>query len=209
MIEKMIEGIKNPRKILLFLSRPLESVGMFDFLPDEKWIPIRYWLRMGRFPNLQAPKTYTEKLQWLKLHNRKPLYTILVDKYEAKEYVASRIGSEYVIPTLGVWERFEDIDIGSLPEQFVLKTTHDSGSAVICRDKSSFDVGSTRKHLNASLKHNYYLRNGREWPYKDVKPRIMAEKYMEDSVTKELKDYKFFTFGGGARLCSLPQTVSL
>jgi hypothetical protein len=195
-MNKISKAIRNPRKILLYLSRPLESMGCFDKISDEHWIPIRYWLRMGKFPNLKEPHTYTEKLQWLKLHNRNPWYAQLVDKDEVKKFVESRIGSEYVIPTLGIWDRFEDIDFDMLPDQFVLKTTHDSGGIVICKDKAKFDMANARKVLTRSLKHNYYLRTGREWLYKNVKPRIMAEKYMEDSGTKELRDYKFFTFGG-------------
>lgn len=198
-INKIANAIKKPRKILLYLSRPLESVGCFDWISDEHWIPIRYWLRMGKFPDLKNPYTYTEKLQWLKLHNRNPLYTKLVDKYEVKKFVESRIGAEYVITTLGIWDSFEDINFDSLPNQFVLKTTHDSGGIVICKDKSKFDMENARKVLSRSLKHNYYLRTGREWPYKNVKPRIMAEKYMEDTGTRELRDYKFFTFGGGCK----------
>ena len=197
MIEKIIKGIRSPRKILLYLSRPLEAAGWFDKIPDEKWIPIRYWLRMGSLPDLKNPKTYNEKLQWMKLYNRDPSYTRLVDKYEVKKFVSDCIGEQYVIPSLGVWERFEDIDFDSLPERFVLKTTHDSGGIVICKDKRNFDVDRAKQILTKSLKNNYYLRKGREWPYKNVKPRIMAEKYMEDSKTGELRDYKFFTFGGG------------
>ena len=188
--------IQNPNRILLHFSRPLEAKGFFDSIPDEKWIPIRYWLRMGKFPNLEEPKLYTEKLQWIKLHDRNPLYTILVDKYEVKSYVSKIIGNEYIIPTLGVWDKFEDIDFNDLPNQFVLKTTHDSNSTVICKNREDFDIEHARKLLSKSLKNNYYLRMGREWPYKNVKPRIMAEKYMEDKKTGELRDYKFFVFDG-------------
>lgn len=197
MIDKIIKGIQNPRKILLYLSRPLEAAGCFDKISDEKWIPIRYWLRMGSLPDLKNPKTYNEKLQWLKLYNRNPLYTRLVDKYEVKEFVSDCVGEQYVIPSLGVWEKFDDINFDILPEKFVLKTTHDSGGVVICKDKKNFNMDRANQILTKSLKNNYYLRKGREWPYKDVKPRIMAEKYMEDSKTGELRDYKFFTFWGG------------
>lgn len=207
MIEKIIKGIQNPRKILLYLSRPLEAAGVFDRIPDEKWIPIRYWLRMGSLPDLENPKTFNEKLQWMKLYNRDPLYTQLVDKYEVKKYVSNRIGEQYIIPSFGVWERFEDIDFEVLPERFVLKTTHDSGGVVICKDRRNFDMNRARQILTKSLKNNYYLRKGREWPYKNVKPRIMAEKYMEDSQTRELRDYKFFTFWGGYEHYLLPLTV--
>lgn len=188
------------RKVLLKLSRPLERWGLFDGISDERWLKARYWLRFGRMPDLDDPKTYNEKLQWLKLHYHIPQYTDLVDKYEVKKFVAERIGQEYVIPTLGVWDRFEDIDFDSLPDRFVLKCTHDSGGLVICKDKSKLDLNAARKKIQSSLKNDYYLRYGREWPYKNVRPRIMAEQYMEDTTTNELRDYKFFSFDGKVRM---------
>jgi hypothetical protein len=149
--------------------------------------------------NLRNPKTVNEKLQWLKLYDRKPEYINMVDKYEAKKYVAGIIGEEYIIPTLGVWETFDEIDFDSLPEQFVLKCTHDCGGLVICRDKSKLDLEKAKKKINSCLKRCYYYDH-REWPYKNVKPRIIAEAYMEDSVTAELRDYKFFCFNGEAKM---------
>ncbi len=164
-------------------------------IPDKEYLKLRYRFLMKRKLNLDNPKRYTEKLQWIKLYDRKPLYSTLVDKYEVKEYVAKIIGDEYIIPTLGVWDKFEDIDFDTLPDQFVLKCTHDSGGIVICRDKKSFDTEAARETINSCMKHKYYYR-GREWPYKNVKPRIIAEKYMEDAKTSELRDYKFFCFDG-------------
>lgn len=148
-----------------------------------------YWMRWD------APQTYSEKLQWLKVFYHDPLWTKLVDKYEVKDYVANKIGEEFIIPTLGVWDCFDDIDFDKLPRQFVLKCTHDSGGLVICKDKGQLDLKSARRKISKSLAFNYYWRN-REWPYKNVKPRIIAEKYMEDSKTEELRDYKFFAFDG-------------
>ena len=168
---------------------------MTNILPDELFLRLEYFRRFKRFLNLKDPKSFNEKLQWLKLHDRKPEYTRMVDKYEAKQYVAERIGEEYIIPTLGVWECFDDIDFDSLPEQFVLKCTHDSGGLVICRDKAKLDIAAARKKINESLKNNYFWHR-REWPYKNVKPRIIAETYMEDTQTAELRDYKFFCFDG-------------
>ncbi|WP_308604894.1 ATP-grasp fold amidoligase family protein [uncultured Fibrobacter sp.] len=172
------------------------------------YLKILYRLNMKKPLNLKAPRTFNEKLQWLKLYDRKPEYTTLVDKYAVKEYIAQKIGSEYVIPTLGVWDKFEDIDFDKLPDQFVLKCTHDSGGLVICRDKSKLDIEAARQKINKSLKYNYYYR-WREWPYKNVPPRIIAEKYMEDdqgaslqgfkekaSAKGNLTDYKFFCFNG-------------
>lgn len=164
-------------------------------LSDETYLKMIYRLRMGKKLNLDNPMTYTEKLQWLKLYNRKDQYTTMVDKCEAKKYVAERIGGEYIIPTLGVYESFEEIDFEALPDQFVLKCTHDCGGLVICKDKATLDIEEARNKINRCLKNNYFWL-GREWPYKNVKPRIIAEAYMEDTSTQELRDYKFFTFDG-------------
>lgn len=169
------------------------------FIPDKLWLQIKYVCRMGKYPDLNNPKTFNEKIQWLKLHNRKPEFSAMVDKYEVKKLIAERMGEEYLIPTLGVWERFEEIDFDALPEQFVLKCTHDSGGLVICKDKSKLDLEQAKRKITNSLHTNYYW-HGREWPYKNVKPRIIAEKYMVDESGVELKDYKIFNFGGQPKL---------
>lgn len=166
-----------------------------DAMTDEQFIRSTYLRKFGREIDLDNPQTFNEKLQWLKLNYRNTLYTKLVDKYEVKDYIAGKIGEQYVIPTLGVWESFEDIDFNSLPDSFVLKCTHDSGGLVIVKDKSRFDKEAAKKKIDASLKNNYYYQS-REWVYKDVKPRIIAERYLEDSKTGELRDYKFFCFDG-------------
>ena len=173
------------------------SILMYiNFLfPDKLYLSLLFRFKMGYWMDWKNPKTFSEKLQWLKLYDRKPEYTTMVDKYEVKKYVADIIGEEYIIPTLGVWDRFEDIDFDALPEQFVLKCTHDSGGLVICKDKKKLDYKSAKKKISRSLKRNYFWGN-REWPYKDVKPRIIAEKYMVDESGYELKDYKFFCFDG-------------
>ena len=171
------------------------KLGFYNNLTDEEYLKRKYKARMGCNLDLENPKTFNEKLQWLKIHDRKPIYTTMVDKYEVKRYVADLIGEEYIIPTLSVWEHFDDIDFDKLPEQFVLKCTHDSGGLVICRDKNKFDKKAAKKKIEKCLKRNYYYQ-GREWPYKNVKPRILAEKYMEDNTTQELRDYKFFCFNG-------------
>ena len=168
-------------------------------MPDKPYLKMMYRAKMGKEPDLEHPTTYSEKLQWLKLHDRKPVYTEMVDKYLAKEYVKSLIGEEHIIPTIGVWDSFEAIDRDVLPEQFVLKCTHNSGGVVICRNKSTFDWNAARKKLKRGLRRNYYWGN-REWPYKDVKPRIIAEQYMVDESGVELKDYKFFCFDGEPKL---------
>jgi len=172
--------------------------GFFNFLSDRQYLELVYYARVGHILHLDNPRMFTEKIQWLKLYDRKPEYSLMVDKYEAKKYVAKKIGKEYIIPTLGVWDKFDDIDFDFLPEQFVLKCTHDSGGLVICRDKKFLDVNLAKKKIEKSLRRNYY-KHSREWPYKDVKPRIIAEQYMEDRSTKELRDYKFFCFDGVAK----------
>ena len=185
------ELIHNPLRFFFTLGHH----GFLNWMTDETYLKIGYRIRMGRKLNLDHPSTYSEKLQWLKIHDRKPEYTKLVDKYEVKKIISDRIGSEYIIPTLGVYENFADIDFNALPDQFVLKCTHDSGGLVICRDKSKLDIDAAKKKIDRCLKHNFFYTN-REWPYKDVKPRIIAEKYMVDESEYELKDYKFFCFDG-------------
>ncbi len=175
--------------------------ALLKFIPDWLAISISFRRRAGYFPNLRNPRTFNEKLQWLKLHDRKPIYTKMVDKYEAKKIVSQRIGEKYIIPTLGVWKRFEDIEFDKLPNQFVLKTTHDSGCVIVVKDKNHFDSIGAKKKMNRRLKRNFYYE-GREWPYKNVKPQIIAEKYMEDrggidhDCQRELIDYKFYCFNG-------------
>jgi hypothetical protein len=159
------------------------------------FLSIQYEGNFGKKLNWDKPQTFNEKLQWLKIYDRESEYSNMVDKFEAKRYVADRIGEKYIIPTLGVWDSFDKIDFDSLPDQFVLKCTHDSGGLVICKDKSNLDREAARRKIENSLKRNFYLVH-REWPYKNVKPRIIAEQYMEDSETAELRDYKFFCFNG-------------
>ena len=169
-------------------------------LPDEMFIRLNYLRRMKQWPDLKNPTTYNEKLQWLKLHDRQPLYTQLVDKYAVRRFVAERIGGEYLIPLVGgPWDSFDEIDFDALPEKFVLKCTHDSGGLLICRDKRALDREKARRRISQSLQQNFYYHN-REWPYKDVQPRIIAEAYMEDASTSELRDYKFFCFGGEPKM---------
>ncbi len=172
----------------------LNARGFYSKVSDEKILKRVYKACTKKELNLENPVTYNEKLQWLKLYDRKPIYTKMVDKYEVKNYVSSIIGEEYIIPTLGVWDKFEDIDFDKLPNEFVLKCTHDCGGIIICKDKSKLDIKKAKKKINKCLKKNYYVKY-REWPYKDVKPRIIAEKFMSDN-SGGLVDYKFFCFNG-------------
>ncbi len=175
--------------------------GNFDYSKLLFWVPSSIYLKMlfkrkmNKNLDLKNPVTYSEKLQWLKLHDHNPLYNKLVDKYEVKEIVSKIIGEKYIIPTYGVYDDFDDIDFDKLPKSFVIKCTHDSGGLVICKDKSKLDIKEARDKINSSLNRNYYYRR-REWPYKDVKPRIIIEKFIEDKKDGELRDYKFFSFNG-------------
>lgn len=178
------------------------SHGFYDKMRDEKYLKKMFKVKMGYSLDLSDPKTFSEKLQWLKLYDRKPEYTMMVDKYAVKQFVADKLGKEYVIPTYGVWDTYDDIDFSKLPNQFVLKCTHDSGGIVIVKDKNNMDYTSARKKLNESLARDYYLM-GREWPYKDVPRKIICEKYMEDSSTLELRDYKFYCFHGEPLYCQV------
>ncbi|MGO4499663.1 ATP-grasp fold amidoligase family protein [Paenibacillus sp. 2RAB27] len=165
------------------------------WIPDKVYLKLLFQHRMGKKLNLENPTTYNEKLQWLKLYDRKPEYTEMVDKHEVRKYIGETIGEEYLIPLLGVYNSFDEIDFSTLPDQFVMKCTHDSGGLVICKDKSKLDIEAARNKINISLSRNYYY-HGREWPYKNIKPRIICEKYMVDESGVELKDYKFFCFDG-------------
>lgn len=166
-----------------------------SFLPDECYLQLKFYDVFGRFMDFSNPKTFNEKLQWLKVYNRKPEYTMMVDKYAVKSYVANLIGKEYIIPTLGVWNSFDEIDFDSLPDQFVLKCTHDSGGLVVCRDKSNLDIDAVKKKIETSLSNNFYYM-GREWPYKNVPRRIIAEQYMAEG----LRDYKQLFFESAPRM---------
>lgn len=190
--------VKTPGKMVA----PLAQKGFFDWMSDEAFLKLRFRAEMGYKLDLKNPHTYNEKLQWLKLYDRNPIYAQMVDKYRAKEYVASVIGEEYIVPLLGVYNRFEDIDFDRLPQQFVLKCTHDSGSFYICRDKGKLDKKRAEQILKKGLKKKP-IRYAREWPYSLVQPRIIAEQYLEDEGHEDLTDYKIFTFGGKAAMILL------
>lgn len=190
MLKKIIEYIKYPPRILIYLDNK-----NIIRLKDETFLKILFKVNLKQKLNLKNPNTFNEKIQWLKLNDRNAEYTKMVDKYEVKNYVANIIGEEYLIPTLGVWDEFDKIDFNKLPNQFVLKCTHDSGGIVICKDKEKMDINEAREKLSKSLQNNYYY-SWREWPYKNVKPRIIAEKYMENKNGSGLVDYKFYCFSG-------------
>lgn len=171
-----------------------------NWLSDETYLKILFAIRNKYKLNLDDPKTYNAKLQWLKLYYHRAILTELVDKYTVRKYIAEKIGEDYLVPLLGVWEHFDEIDFSTLPQKFVLKTTHDSGGVVICKDINSFDKKKAKTKLESSLKNNFYYV-GREWPYKNVKPRIIAEQYLSEFGEDSLKDYKIMCFNGKAK-CS-------
>jgi hypothetical protein len=189
------QWVDNPWRI----GKSLAQRGLLKFLPDKAYLSILYRAKFGKKIHWKAPKTFNEKLQWLKVYDHNPVYTTMVDKFEAKQFAAQRIGEQYVVPLLaGPWERFDQIDFEALPDQFVLKTTHDCGGVLICKDKSSLDRQAAKEFLEKHLKRDYYS-TGREWPYKNVKPRIFAEAFLAE-LEDDLRDYKFFCFDGVPKL---------
>lgn len=183
--EAMMKFLSNKRYRTSFLARR----GYYNFLGDEEYLRLLYWARMGKKLNLEQPRTYCEKLQWLKLHDRRPEYTMMVDKYAVRKLVAEKVGAEHLIPLLGIWDTPDEIDFDALPEQFVLKCTHTSGLGLcICKDKSSFDIKQAKNELWKGLRQDYYL-HGREWPYQGVRRRIIGEEYIADESINGLNDY--------------------
>lgn len=194
----------NHKKLLSNPLRLFRSIGYrlliscAKYMSDKAFLQCMWLISRGKKLNLDNPQSFNEKLQWLKLHNRKPIYTTMVDKYAVKDYVENIIGKEYIIPTLAVYNTAEDIDFENLPNQFVLKCTHDSGGIVICKDKTKLDKHESVNKLHKALHSDFYWFT-REWPYKNVQPRIIAEQYISDEEG-ELKDYKFFCFNGVPKL---------
>lgn len=196
--------MNNRRKKITYISRVWVALKMLFIsqfrkcFSDEFYLKIQYPYKTGWRLNLDNPLTFNEKLQWLKLHYRNDELTMMVDKYAVKNYVSEKIGKKYLIPTIGVWDDVDEIDFSKLPDRFVLKCTHDSGGLIVCKDKNRLDLGKTRKWLKKRLKDNFYLYK-REWPYKNVKARVIAEQFMEDDSiinANGLTDYKFFCFNG-------------
>ena len=176
-------------------------------MKDERFVKLKYHYMTGKRLNLKKVQTFNEKIQWLKLYDRNPEYTKMVDKYEVKKYISEIIGSEYVIPALGIYDKFDDVDFDKLPNKFVMKCTHDSQSTVVCIDKDKLDMEETKKFYDKRLKEEYFFRC-REWPYKNVKPRLLIEKYMGSENQKELINYKFFCFNGKPEFLYLSEGVS-
>lgn len=178
----------NREKVMTFLKKSLR------FLPDKTYIKLYYRLRVGRPLNTENPTTLNEKLQWLKFNYRFPLQSIVSDKLLVRDYVAEKIGAEYLIPLLGSWENYDDVDFDKLPEQFVLKCNHDSGGLVVCTDKSKLNHKEAKRKLEKSLKSNFFYI-GREYQYRNIKPRIICEQFISDNG-KVPMDYKIYCFNG-------------
>ena len=184
--------IKNPYKIFNVLA----TKQCFHWLKDETYVKLAYRASIGKKLSLNNPQTFNEKLQWLKLYDRKSEYTMMADKYLVRKYIAEKLGEEYLIPLLGAWDSPEEIDFDALPNQFVLKCNHNSGLGMcICKDKSKLDIEKVKHELEKGLAQDYYL-TGREWIYKDIPRKIICEQFMEDETTAELRDYKFMCFDG-------------
>lgn len=184
--------IKNPKQILVKIIRMrLPS----RFMSDELAIRLLYKLKMDKKLNLNPPRTYNEKLQWLKLYDRNPIYPKIVDKYEVRKYIAEKVGENFLVPLIGVYDKFEDINFDDFPNSFVIKCTHNSGGVVICRNKSDFNYTQAQRIINKNLKKNYYL-NCREWPYKNVQPKIICERLIETADGNPPRDIKVFCFNG-------------
>lgn len=188
--------LKNPLKTTIF---HLHYRHYLNWINDKTFLKLLYKLETGKRLNLKNPQTFNEKLQWLKLYNRVPEYTTMVDKYEVKNYLANKIGDEYVIPCIGIYDSFDQINLDELPNQFVIKCTHNSAVLIFCKDKSNFNLENYKEKIEKTLKSNYFYR-GREWPYKNVKPRILIEKYMKDNNFDVLPVYKVFNFDGEPKL---------
>lgn len=192
----------NIKKILdpfYIMSVFLHRIGTYLIPNDKTYIKLEYLFNFKRTLNIDHPIGFNEKLQWLKLHHKKEEFTKLVDKATVKEFIKNIIGEEYIIPTLGIWEKFDDINFESLPKQFVLKCTHDSGGVVICNNKNLFEKKKARKKITYCLKKNFYFEH-REYPYKNVPPRIIAEKLLIDAENHDLRDYKFMCFSGACKM---------
>lgn len=202
MFIKIKKIIKHPQKIINYIQWKLNKIGFFDSWNDEKYLKFIYKLKFKKKLNLEKPITFNEKLQWLKLNDRNDLYTDMVDKIKVKQIVSKKIGKEYIIPTIKTWKNPDEINFAELPSQFVLKCNHNSGGLVICKNKEQLDIEKCKKTLHNCLKRNYYY-SGREWPYKNVKPLILAEEYIKDESLEDLKDYKFLCFNGKPKIVYL------
>lgn len=183
------------KKIIKNRELRLKLIQFLRFIPTTPYLKMVFWIKTGKHLNLKKPVTFCDKLNWLKLHEIHPEYTQLVDKVTVRDYIKDKTGIDLCFPLYGSWEHYDDIDFDQLPQEFVLKCNHDSGSVKIIRDKGSIDHDEFKSFFESRLKQNPYIL-GREYPYKDVAPRIIAEKYMTPQGVDDINDYKFFCFNG-------------
>ena len=194
-MNKTIHHLLHPREGASLVLRNY----LKDCFSDKTYLQILYYLTFGKKLDLEHPKTFQEKLQWIKLYDRKPIYHTMVDKYECKEFISSRVGGGYTIPTLGIYNSFEEIEWEKLPEKFIMKATHDSGSYYLVKDKKKLNLKECKKRLCAHWNQDYYSFY-REWQYKGIKPRIIVEPLLNDGKGEYLTDYKFYTFNGEPKI---------
>lgn len=198
-IRRYIKAIKKYTSSSDYRFLVNSGYGKYDDMPDAEYISRKFSAVFGHRLSLETPRTFNEKLQWLKLYDRNPEYTVMVDKYKVRDYISDKIGSQYLIPLIGVWDDPNEIDFGVLPDKFVIKCNHDSGRGMcICKDKSTLNIRRVKSNLRRGLRQNYYL-TGREWPYKDVPRKIIAEQFMK-SDAGGLTDYKIHCFNGEPKL---------
>ncbi len=190
-IKTALRFIGTPRKMITHIG----DNGLLNWIPDKLYLKMAFYGEKKKKLNLENPTTFNEKLQWLKIYDRNPYYSQLVDKFAVKNIVAQKLGPEHVIPTLAVWENTAAIDFSVLPDQFVLKCTHDSGSVIVCKDKNIINKEKILNRIDGNMRKDPFWL-GREWPYRNVKPRIIAEEMLADENDGDLKDYKFFCFNG-------------
>lgn len=201
--DKVQKAVADP----WYIIRGLASKNLLNFLSDRTYLKLMYYAHFQTKLNLSEPQTYNEKLQWLKLYHRNPEYTIMVDKYEVRDYIREKIGEKYLNTLLGVWKTPEEIDFEELPDKFVLKTTHNSGGYVICDNKDKLDWESAKQILSKYLNKNYF-NIGREYPYLNVEPRVIAEEFLEQDNGEELRDYRFFCFNGEPKFVSVDFSIT-
>jgi hypothetical protein len=192
---KLLKIIKSPHILLNFITYNIANKGYLKIMDDKQYLELMYYILMKKKLNPKNPSTFNEKIQWLKLYDRKPEYTIYADKYAVRQFIKDTIGEEYLIPLLGVYNSVEEIKWDKLPNQFVLKCTHASGANIICSNKTKLNIDKSKKKLKKWMRKNWFWY-GREWCYKNIKPRIICEKFMVDESGVELKDYKFMCFNG-------------
>lgn len=193
-ISNLLFLLKNPKKLI----RVLGHRGLFNFIPDLPYLKLIYWAEMGKKLNIKNPQTFNEKIQWLKLYDRDTDKIKYVDKYEVRNYIAKTIGKQYLIPLINVYDEVNQINWSTLPNTFVLKCTHGSGSNIICKNKNNLDINLAKKKLKKWMNQNWY-NFGREWEYKHIKPRIICEKFIVDDSGNDLKDYKIMCYNGSAK----------